>query len=493
MEFGEKFSKSALTFDDILLVPGYSEVLPRDVDVSTNLTQRIALNVPLASAAMDTVTESRLAIAMAREGGIGVIHKNMSVEVQASEVDKVKRSEHGVIVDPIHLGPDDLISDALKIMETYHISGVPITQNGKLVGILTNRDLRFETHYDQPIENLMTKENLVTAPVGTTLEEAKAILQKYKIEKLPLVDKNQRLKGLITVKDIMKARQFPNSSKDERGRLRAAAAVGVVGALERAGALVDAGCDLLVVDTAHGHSKTVLDTVRLLKKNFKDVEVAAGNIATAEAALALIEAGADAVKVGVGPGSICTTRVVAGIGVPQVTAIFECAKVAKRYGIPVIADGGIKYSGDVVKAIACGADVVMIGKLFAGTEESPGERVLYKGRSFKVYRGMGSVEAMKAGSGDRYFQDPRNKLVPEGIEGMVPYKGSLADTVYQLIGGLRAGMGYCGVRDIEELRTNTEFVRMTGAGLRESHPHDVVITREAPNYSLADTDSDEIL
>ncbi len=493
MEFSEKFGKVALTFDDILLVPGYSEVLPRDVDVSTKLTQNIELTVPLASAAMDTVTESRLAIAMAREGGIGVIHKNMSVEMQASEVDRVKRSEHGVIVDPIHLGPDDLISDALKIMEAYHISGVPITKNGKLVGILTNRDLRFETNFNQPIKNLMTKENLVTAPVGTTLEEAKSILQKYKIEKLPLVDKNYMLRGLITVKDIMKARQFPNSSKDERGRLRVGAAVGVIGTLERAGALVDADCDLLVVDTAHGHSKTVLDTVRLLKKNFKGVEVAAGNIATAEGALALIEAGADAVKVGVGPGSICTTRVVAGIGMPQVSAIFECARVAEKYGVPVIADGGIKYSGDIVKAMACGASVVMIGKLFAGTEESPGERVIYKGRSFKVYRGMGSVEAMKAGSGDRYFQDPRHKLVPEGIEGMVPYKGSLADTVYQLIGGLRAGMGYCGAKDIHELQNNTELVRMTGAGLRESHPHDVVITREAPNYSLADQDSDEIL
>ena len=493
MEFSEKFGKVALTFDDILLVPGYSEVLPRDVDVSTKLTQNIELTVPLASAAMDTVTESRLAIAMAREGGIGVIHKNMSVEMQASEVDRVKRSEHGVIVDPIHLGPDDLISDALKIMEAYHISGVPITKKGKLVGILTNRDLRFETNFNQPIENLMTKENLVTAPVGTTLEEAKSILQKYKIEKLPLVDKNYMLRGLITVKDIMKARQFPNSSKDERGRLRVGAAVGVIGTLERAGALVDADCDLLVVDTAHGHSKTVLDTVRLLKKNFKGVEVAAGNIATGEGALALIEAGADAVKVGVGPGSICTTRVVAGIGMPQVSAIFECARVAEKYGVPVIADGGIKYSGDIVKAMACGASVVMIGKLFAGTEESPGERVIYKGRSFKVYRGMGSVEAMKAGSGDRYFQDPRHKLVPEGIEGMVPYKGSLADTVYQLIGGLRAGMGYCGAKDIQELQNNTEFVRMTGAGLRESHPHDVVITREAPNYSLADQDSDEIL
>jgi IMP dehydrogenase len=493
MEFSEKFGKSALTFDDILLVPGYSEVLPRDADVSTKVTQTIDLNLPLASAAMDTVTESRLAIAIAREGGIGVIHKNMSVDMQANEVDRVKRSEHGVIVDPIHLGPDDLISDALKIMETYHISGVPITKNGKLVGILTNRDLRFETNFDQPIENLMTKENLVTAPVGTTLEDAKAILQKYKIEKLPLVDKNFMLRGLITVKDIMKARQFPNSAKDDRGRLRVAAAVGVIGTLERAGALVDAGCDLLVVDTAHGHSRTVLEAVRLLKANFKDMDVAAGNIATGEAALALIEAGADAIKVGVGPGSICTTRVVAGIGVPQVSAIFECAKVAKQYGIPVIADGGIKYSGDVVKALACGADVVMIGKLFAGTEESPGERVIYKGRSVKIYRGMGSVEAMKAGSGDRYFQDPRHKLVPEGIEGMVPYKGALADTVYQLIGGLRAGMGYCGARDISDLQTNTRFVRMTGAGLRESHPHDVVITREAPNYSLADTYPDELL
>jgi IMP dehydrogenase len=492
MEVNQKFGQSALTFDDILLVPGYSEVLPRDVDVSTKLTRNIDLNLPLISAAMDTVTESRLAIAMAREGGIGIIHKNMSVETQASEVDKVKRSEHGVIVDPIHLGPDDLISNALKIMESYHISGVPITRNGKLVGILTNRDLRFETNYNQPIKNLMTKDNLVTASVGTTLEEAKAILQKHKIEKLPLVDSNYMLRGLITVKDIMKAQQFPNSSKDERGRLRVGAAIGVVGTLERAGALVDAGVDVLAIDTAHGHSRTVLETVRLVKANFKDVEVVAGNIATAEGALALIEAGADAVKVGVGPGSICTTRVVAGIGVPQVTAIFECARAAKQHGIPVIADGGIKYSGDIVKAIACGADVVMIGKLFAGTEESPGERVIYKGRSVKMYRGMGSVQAMRAGSGDRYFQDPAHKLVPEGIEGMVPYKGSLADTAYQLVGGLRAGMGYCGTRNITELQTNTRFVRMTGSGLRESHPHDVVITREAPNYSLADADSDEI-
>ena len=493
MESGERFDKVALTFDDVLLVPGYSEVLPRDVDVTTKLTRNITLNIPLASAAMDTVTEARLAIAMAREGGIGIIHKNMPIDIQAGEIDKVKRSEHGVITDPIHLAPDDLISDALKIMETYHISGVPITRKGILVGILTNRDLRFETNYDQPIENLMTKDDLVTAPVETTLEEAKTILQRHKIEKLPLVDKNYMLKGLITVKDIIKVRQFPNSSRDERGRLCVGAAVGVIGTLERAGALVDAGCDILVVDTAHGHSKIVIDTVRLLKENFKDINVIAGNVATAEGALALIEAGADAIKVGIGPGSICTTRVVAGIGVPQVSAVLECTKVAKEYGVPVIADGGIKYSGDVVKAIASGADVVMVGKLFAGTEESPGEKVIYKGRSFKVYRGMGSVEAMKAGSGDRYFQDLQHKPVPEGIEGMVPYKGSLADTVYQLMGGLRAGMGYCGAKDIFELQTKTKFVKMTGAGLRESHPHDVVITREAPNYSLANTDSDEIL
>lgn len=492
MDFDDKFGHVALTFDDVLLEPAYSEVMPGEVDVSTRLTARIRLNIPLASAAMDTVTEARLAIAMAREGGIGVIHKNMSIERQAGEVDKVKRSEHGIIVDPIFLEPHNLIRDALAIMERYHISGVPITKNGKLVGILTNRDLRFETNYDQPIENVMTKENLVTAPVGTTLEEAKSILQRHKIEKLPIVDKNFMLKGLITIKDILKAKQFPNAAKDERGRLRVGAAVGTVGALERAGALVDAGVDLLVVDTAHGHSRLVLETVKALKANFKNVDVAAGNVGTAEGARALIEAGADAIKVGIGPGSICTTRVVAGIGVPQVTAIFECARVARDHGIPVIADGGIKYSGDITKAIAAGADVVMIGRLFAGTEESPGERVIYKGRSFKVYRGMGSVEAMKEGSSDRYFQDTTQKLVPEGIEGRVPYKGALADTVYQLVGGLRAGMGYCGARNIAELQRNTRFIRMTGAGLRESHPHDIVITREAPNYSLTDTDVEEM-
>lgn len=492
MDFDEKFGPVALTFDDVLLVPARADVMPREVDVSTRLTANIRLNIPLASAAMDTVTEARLAIAIAREGGIGIIHKNMPVDRQAGEVDKVKRSEHGVIVDPIFLEPDNLIRDALEIMERYHISGVPITKRGRLVGILTNRDLRFETNYDQPIENVMTKENLVTASVGTTLEEAKAILQRHKIEKLPLVDENYMLKGLITIKDILKAKQFPNSAKDGKGRLRVGAAVGTTGAVARAGALVDAGVDILVVDTAHGHSESVIETVKALKANFKNTDVAAGNVATAEGARALIGAGADAIKVGIGPGSICTTRVVAGIGVPQVTAIFECAKVAKEHGIPVIADGGIKYSGDITKAIAAGANVVMIGRLFAGTEESPGERVIYKGRSFKVYRGMGSVEAMKEGSSDRYFQDPAHKLVPEGIEGRVPYKGALADTIYQLVGGLRAGMGYCGVHDIAELQANTKFVRITGAGLRESHPHDVVITREAPNYSLVDTETDEV-
>ncbi len=492
MDFDEKFGPVALTFDDVLLVPAHSDVAPKEVDVSTRLTANIRLNIPLASAAMDTVTEARLAIAMAREGGVGVIHKNMPVEKQAGEVDKVKRSEHGVIVDPIFLEPDNLIRDALEIMERYHISGVPITKHGKLVGILTNRDLRFETNYDQPIENVMTRENLVTAPVGTTLEEAKAILQRHKIEKLPLVDESFTLRGLITIKDILKAKQYPNSAKDAKGRLRVGAAVGPADALTRAGSLVDAGVDILVVDTAHGHSRAVLETVKALKARFKGTDVAAGNVATSEGARALIDAGADAIKVGIGPGSICTTRVVAGIGVPQITAIHDCAKVARKRGVPVIADGGIKYSGDITKAIAAGADVVMIGRLFAGTEESPGERVIFKGRSFKVYRGMGSVEAMKEGSSDRYLQDPAQKLVPEGIEGRVPYKGALADAVYQLVGGLRAGMGYCGVRSIAELQENTRFMRITGAGLRESHPHDVVITREAPNYSLVDTEPDEV-
>ncbi|HHV61327.1 MAG TPA: IMP dehydrogenase [Firmicutes bacterium] len=485
MELADRFGLEGLTFDDVLLVPAKSDVLPREVDTSTYLTRNIKLNIPLLSAAMDTVTEARLAIAIAREGGLGVIHKNMSIEKQALEVDKVKRSEHGVIVDPIFLGPDDTIRDALRIMERYRISGVPITKNGKLVGILTNRDLRFETNYDQPIENVMTKENLITAPVGTTIEEAKAILQKHKIEKLPLVDEEFNLKGLITIKDILKAKQYPNAAKDPRGRLRVGAAVGVTAdVLERAGALVAAGVDLIVVDTAHGHSRGVIDTVKKIKANFKGIEVAAGNVATAEGTRDLIEAGADCVKVGIGPGSICTTRVVAGIGVPQITAIANCWAEARKHGIPIIADGGIKYSGDITKAIAAGADAVMIGNLLAGTEESPGERIIYKGRSFKVYRGMGSIGAMKEGSRDRYFQENEQKLVPEGIEGRVPYKGPAADTIYQLVGGLRAGMGYCGTRNIEELKTKTRFIRVTGAGLRESHPHDVVITKEAPNYSL---------
>lgn len=481
-----------LTFDDVLLIPNESEVIPREVDISTYLTRNIKLNIPVLSAAMDTVTEARLAIAIAREGGLGVIHKNMSIEKQTSEVDKVKRSEHGIIVDPIYLSPHNTIREALAIMERYRISGVPITDNGKLVGILTNRDLRFETNFDQPIENVMTKENLITAPVGTTIEEAKAILQKHKIEKLPLVDENFMLKGLITIKDIQKAIQYPNAAKDAKGRLRVGAAIGVGrDTLERAKALVKAGVDVLVVDTAHGHSKGVVETVRKVKELFPDAEIIAGNVATAEATRSLIEAGASAVKVGVGPGSICTTRVVAGIGVPQITAISWCAKEASKYGIPVIADGGIKYSGDITKALAAGANCVMIGNLLAGTEESPGERVIYKGRSFKVYRGMGSIGAMKEGSRDRYFQENAEKLVPEGIEGRVPYKGPLADTIFQLVGGLKAGMGYCGARNIEELQTKARFIRITNAGLRESHPHDVVITQEAPNYSLTDTETQD--
>ncbi|MGQ9778529.1 MAG: IMP dehydrogenase [Bacillota bacterium] len=472
-----------LTFDDVLLVPARSEVLPREVSTATWLTKKIPLNIPLVSAAMDTVTEARLAIAIAREGGIGIIHKNMPIERQALEVDRVKRSEHGVITDPISLTPDRPISEALQLMERYHISGVPITVKGKLVGIITNRDLRFETNFFRPIGEVMTKENLITAPVGTTHEEAKAILQRYKIEKLPLVDEDFNLKGLITIKDIEKARQYPNSAKDERGRLRVGAAVGVHD-YERVAALREAGVDVIAVDTAHGHSRNVLETVARIKRDYPDLQVIAGNVATAEGTKDLIEAGADAVKVGIGPGSICTTRIIAGIGVPQLTAIAECARVAAAYGVPIIADGGIKYSGDITKAIAAGADTVMIGSLFAGTEESPGEIEIYQGRSFKVYRGMGSLGAMREGSSDRYFQEGQEKLVPEGIEGRVPFRGSLADTVYQLVGGLRAGMGYCGVRTIEELKTKTKFIRITPAGLRESHPHDVHITKEAPNYSV---------
>lgn len=483
--FPERFAKVGLTFDDVLLVPAASEVLPRDVDTSTYLTREIKLNIPLMSAGMDTVTESRMAIAMAREGGIGVIHKNMSIEKQALEVDRVKRSEHGVISDPIYLSPESPVTEALLLMERYRISGVPITSNGKLVGILTNRDLRFEKDFSQPVGNVMTGENLITAPVGTTLEEAKEILQKHKVEKLPIVDEDYNLRGLITIKDIEKARQFPNSAKDRRGRLLVAAAVGVSSdTMERVDALVMANVDVIVVDTAHGHSRGVIEEVRAIKARYPEVSVVAGNVATAEGVRDLALAGADAVKVGIGPGSICTTRVVAGAGVPQITAIYECAREAAKFNIPIIGDGGIKYSGDITKGIAAGADVIMVGSLFAGTEESPGDIEIYQGRSYKVYRGMGSLGAMKEGSKDRYFQEDQKKLVPEGVEGRVPYKGTLADTVYQLIGGLRSGMGYSGARDIQELKTKTTFIRITAAGLRESHPHDVVITKEAPNYSF---------
>ncbi|MGB4188034.1 MAG: IMP dehydrogenase, partial [Limnochordia bacterium] len=460
---------------------------PSQVDTSTRITNRIQLNIPIVSAGMDTVTEARMAIAIAREGGIGVIHKNLSIEDQAGEVDKVKRSESGIIVDPIFLSPEHSISDALELMARYHISGVPIVDSDhKLVGILTNRDLKFEENFDQPIGNVMTKDNLVTAPEHTTLEEAKRILHKHRIEKLPLVDDNYRLKGLITIKDIEKARQYPNSAKDAHGRLRVAAAVGVGhDVMERASALVKAGVDVLVIDTAHGHSKRVVETTTLLKQEFgSQVDIISGNIATAEAAEALIAAGADAIKVGVGPGSICTTRIISGVGVPQLTAIWDCAQVAQKYGVPVIADGGIRYSGDIVKALAAGADAVMLGSIMAGTEESPGEIEIYQGRSYKVYRGMGSLGAMKAGSRDRYFQEDSSKLVPEGVEGRVPYKGSVSETVFQLVGGLRSGMGYCGARNIKALKENARFVRITPAGMHESHPHSVQITKEAPNYRI---------
>ncbi|TGE32271.1 IMP dehydrogenase [Desulfosporosinus sp. Sb-LF] len=484
MQSNRIIQDAALTFDDVLIVPAKSEVLPRDVDVSTYLTKKIKLNIPLMSAGMDTVTDSRMAISMAREGGIGIIHKNMSIEQQALEVDKVKRSEHGVITDPIFLHPTDSINEALKLMERYRISGVPITVEGKLVGILTNRDLRFEKDFDRMIAEVMTQTNLVTAPVGTTLDHAKEILGQHKIEKLPIVDSEGMLKGLITIKDIEKSRQYPNSAKDERGRLRVGAAIGVTtDTLQRAEALVNAGVDVMVLDTAHGHSVGVIETVRMLRERFPETQLIAGNVATAEATRDLIEAGADAIKVGIGPGSICTTRVVAGIGVPQITAVMDCAEEAEKYGVPVIADGGIKFSGDIVKALAAGARIVMIGSLFAGTEESPGDMEIYQGRSFKVYRGMGSIGAMKEGSRDRYFQQKDQKLVPEGIEGRVPFKGPVAETIYQMIGGLRAGMGYCGTPNIEALRTQTRFIRITAAGLRESHPHDVTITKEAPNYS----------
>jgi IMP dehydrogenase len=484
----DKFAKEGLTFDDVLLVPQKSEILPRDVSVASRITEKVKLNTPIVSAGMDTVTESKMAIAMAREGGMGIIHKNMPIERQAEEVDRVKRSESGVITDPIHLTPEHHLYHAEELMAKYRISGVPITDGeGRLVGIITNRDLRFEKNYNRKIYEVMTRENLVTAPVGTTLEDAKEMLQHHKVEKLPLVDESYHLKGLITIKDIEKAILFPHAAKDDKGRLIVGAAVGVSkDTFERAAALIAAGVDLIVVDTAHGHSLGVINTVRELREKYPDLQIVAGNVATGEATRDLIEAGANAVKVGIGPGSICTTRIVAGIGVPQITAIYDCASVAREYNIPIIADGGIKYSGDIAKAIAAGADCVMVGSLLAGTEESPGEMEIHQGRYFKVYRGMGSMGAMKEGSSDRYFQESAEakKLVPEGIEGRVPYRGSLQEIIYQMVGGLRAGMGYCGTATIEELKNNTQFVKITGAGLKESHPHDIQITKEAPNYSV---------
>ena len=481
----EKFTKEGLTFDDVLLIPAESAVLPTDIELSTRLTRKIRLNAPLISAAMDTVTESELAISMAREGGIGIIHKNMPIDMQASEVEKVKRSENGVITNPFFLHPENKVYEAEELMHNYKVSGVPIVNaEGKLVGIITNRDMRFLTDMDMDIGEVMTKDNLVTAPVSTTHEQAREILAKRKIEKLPLVDEQGYLRGLITIKDIQKATKYPNSAKDERGRLLCGAALGVTtDVLDRAGALLLAGADVLVLDSAHGHSVNIAKTTEKIKNAFPDCQLIVGNIATAEAAEFLIKAGADAIKVGIGPGSICTTRIVSGIGVPQVTAIYDVACVAAEYDIPVIADGGIKYSGDLVKSIAAGADTIMIGSLFAGCEESPGESEIYQGRRFKVYRGMGSIAAMEKGSRDRYFQTGTKKLVPEGVEGRVPYKGPLADTVYQLLGGLRSGMGYCGCKTIPELQERGQFIRITGAGLKESHPHDINITKEAPNYS----------
>ncbi len=484
-----KFLKEGLTFDDVLLVPAKSEVLPRDVSLQVELTEKIKLNIPIISAGMDTVTEADMAISMARQGGLGIIHKNMSIEQQAEQVDKVKRSESGVITDPFFLTPEHQIFDAEHLMGKYRISGVPIVNNEeeqKLVGILTNRDLRFIKDYSILISDVMTKENLVTAPVGTTLEEAENILQRYKIEKLPLVNDEGILKGLITIKDIEKVIEFPNSSKDEQGRLLVGAAVGVTAdSIKRVEALVKAQVDVIVIDTAHGHSKGVLDSVQQIRKAFPELGIIAGNVATAEATKALFLAGADVVKVGIGPGSICTTRVVAGVGVPQITAVYDCASEARKHGKAIIADGGIKFSGDIVKALAAGGHAVMLGSMLAGTTESPGETEIYQGRRFKVYRGMGSVSAMEKGSKDRYFQEDNKKFVPEGIEGRVAYKGPLADTIYQLIGGIRSGMGYCGSANLHELREKSQFIKMTGAGLRESHPHDVQITKEAPNYSTS--------
>lgn len=476
--------KEGLTFDDVLLIPQASNVLPHEVDLRTNLSGKIKLNLPLISAAMDTVTESRMAIAMAREGGLGIIHKNMTIEEQAAHVDKVKRSEHGVITDPFFLEPDNLVKEALQLMEKYRISGVPITKEGKLVGILTNRDLRFESNYEQPISNVMTKKGLVTAPEGTSLEQAQKILGKHRIEKLPIVDKDGYLKGLITIKDIEKSIQYPNSARDVNGRLLAGAAVGTAAnTMERVAALVEARADVIAIDTAHGHSAGVLKKVEEIKSKYPNVTLIAGNVATAAATEALIKSGADIVKVGIGPGSICTTRIVAGIGVPQLTAVMDCAEMADKFGKSIIADGGIKYSGDIVKALAAGGSAVMVGSLLAGTLESPGEVELYQGRSFKVYRGMGSLGAMAAGSNDRYFQEGQKKFVPEGVEGRVPYRGSVAEVIFQMKGGLRSGMGYCGKATIEELRTTSEFVRITNASLIESHPHDISISKEAPNYT----------
>ncbi|MDR0958640.1 MAG: IMP dehydrogenase [Clostridiales bacterium] len=478
-------AKEGITFDDVLLVPAQSDFLPFQANISTKLTKKIMLNSPLMSAGMDTVTESRMAIAMARQGGIGIVHKNMSIEEQATEVDKIKRSENGVITDPFFLSPNNYVYEANELMAKYHISGVPITENEKLVGIITNRDIRFETNHSKKIYEIMTKENLITASVGTTLKEAKEVLTKHKVEKLPLVDEHNKLKGLITIKDIEKSMKFPLSAKDANGRLLAGAAVGVTAdTLERVEALIAVKTDVIVVDTAHGHSRNVINMVARIKERFPSLQVVAGNVATAEATTELIKAGADAVKVGIGPGAICTTRIVAGVGVPQITAINECAIAAEPFGIPIIADGGIKFSGDIVKAIAAGASVCMLGSIFAGCEESPGAVELYQGRKYKCFRGMGSLAAMERGSKDRYFQENAKKFVPEGVEGRVSYKGELSETIFQLIGGLRAGMGYCGTPDIDTLRHNATFIRITGAGLRESHPHDIQITKESPNYSV---------
>ena len=482
----ERFAGEGLTFDDVLLVPAESDILPADIDVSTRLTRKIRLNIPLMSSAMDTVTEHRMAVAMAREGGIGVIHKNMSIDAQVEQVDVVKRSENGVITNPFSLSKDNTLADADALMAKFRISGVPIVdENKRLIGIITNRDMKFEEDMSKKIEDAMTKDNLVTGREGTTLDEAKKILLKHKIEKLPIVDDQFRLKGLITIKDIEKALTYPNSAKDSSGRLLCAAAIGVTrDMLDRAGALVAAGADVLVLDSAHGHSRNIMAAVSKVTEAFPDIQLVAGNVATAEATEALIKCGADCVKVGIGPGSICTTRVVAGVGVPQITAILDCAEMANKYDIPIIADGGIKYSGDIVKAIAAGGSVVMLGSMLAGCEESPGELEIYQGRQFKSYRGMGSLAAMAHGSKDRYFQEGNKKLVPEGVEGRVPFKGALSDTVFQMLGGLRSGMGYCGAHDIETLRTRSRFVRITAAALRESHPHDIYITKEAPNYSF---------